>query len=74
MRLVIVILAAAALTAGPAAAKAKKKNVRVYETARASAGVCRPMCAFDMTPCDPPEFKRADGRCSSPVIGGTQVP
>ena len=37
MRLVIVILAAAALMGGPAAAKPKKKNVRVYETARASA-------------------------------------
>lgn len=74
MRLAIVVLAAVALAAGPAAAKPRKKNVRVYETPRASANVCRPMCTFDMTPCDPPEYKRADGRCSSPIVGGTQMP
>lgn len=75
MRLMIVIFAAVALSAGPAAAKQKHRKARpVYETARISAGVCQPMCSFDMTPCDPPEYKRTDGRCSSPVVGGTQVP
>ncbi len=77
MRLAIVVLAVAALSAGPAAAKHRpKKNVRAYETARVGIGpgVCRPMCTFDMTPCDPPEFKRADGRCTSPLVGGVQMP
>jgi hypothetical protein len=25
---------------------------------------CQPLCSADVTPCDPPEFKWADGRCS----------
>lgn len=25
--------------------------------------VCVPWCPADQNPCDPPEFKRADGRC-----------
>lgn len=73
MRLAIVILAAAALAAGPAAAKPKKKTMRAVESARIAPGLCRPICAFDVTPCDPPEYKRADGRCASPVAGGTQM-
>ncbi len=70
MRVALVLLAAAALTAGPAAAK-PKKHARVPATVRAIAPVCQPMCAFDVTPCDPPEYKRTDGRCASPVVGGT---
>lgn len=31
--------------------------------------VCRPMCAEDMSPCDPPVMKARDGRCSSPSAG-----
>jgi hypothetical protein len=26
--------------------------------------VCIPWCSGDLNPCDPPEFKAADGRCS----------
>ena len=75
MRLAIVVLAAAALAAGPAAAKPKhRKGVRAYTPAPVAAPYCQPMCTFDMTPCDPPEYKRADGRCSSPLVGGTQMP
>lgn len=76
MRLTIVVLTAAALAAaGPALAKPKHgKGIRAYETPRAAVGLCQPMCTFDMTPCDPPEYKRADGRCASPVVGGTQMP
>lgn len=75
MRLAIVILAAAALAAGPALAKPKhRKAVRNYSQAPLAANVCQPMCPFDMTPCDPPEYKRADGRCASPLVGGTQMP
>jgi hypothetical protein len=25
---------------------------------------CVPLCAFDASPCDPPTFKQADGRCN----------
>ncbi len=25
---------------------------------------CVPLCAFDSSPCDPPAFKQADGRCN----------
>ena len=32
---------------------------------------CVQLCAADMTPCDPAEFKRTDGRCSNP--GGFSV-
>lgn len=36
----------------------------VYSTrARAEGPVCRPWCAHDYNPCDPPSFKIADGRC-----------
>ena len=31
--------------------------------------VCRPMCAEDMSPCDPPVLKAREGRCSSPSAG-----
>ncbi len=27
--------------------------------------VCVPWCPADSNPCDPPEFKSADGRCSN---------
>jgi hypothetical protein len=29
--------------------------------------VCEKLCTADMSPCDPPEYKRADGRCSNPL-------
>ena len=29
--------------------------------------VCRQLCAADVTPCDPPEYKIADGRCQDPM-------
>ena len=31
--------------------------------------VCVPLCSMDTSPCDPPEFKHADGRCDYPMIG-----
>ena len=30
---------------------------------------CQKLCNLDMSPCDPPEFKRADGRCTAPGTG-----
>lgn len=38
-----------------------------------SARMCQPLCQWDMTPCDPPEFKRADGRCTNPLSDGTSI-
>jgi hypothetical protein len=34
-----------------------------------SGQVCRPMCAEDLSPCDPPTMKAREGRCSSPTAG-----
>ncbi|HEY8564184.1 MAG TPA: hypothetical protein VIL65_01695 [Beijerinckiaceae bacterium] len=31
----------------------------------AAAPLCRPWCPADQSPCDPPNFKIADGRCYS---------
>ena len=28
---------------------------------------CQKLCTQDVTPCDPPEYKRADGRCNDPL-------
>jgi hypothetical protein len=41
-----------------------------YSGAAANGFYCMPMCQSDMTPCDPPEYKRTDGRCSNPTTGG----
>lgn len=78
MRAILVLAAAAILVAsGPALAKKRHRHhgrtytaERVY-TPRAQAGVCQPWCEFDLSPCDPVEFKRADGRCANPVADGT---
>ncbi len=35
----------------------------------ATGRVCRPLCAEDMSPCDPPAMKASEGRCSSPTAG-----
>ena len=36
---------------------------------RRRAPLCRPMCPQDMSPCDSPALKAADGRRSSPSAG-----
>ncbi|MCB1535336.1 MAG: hypothetical protein KDJ44_11585 [Rhodoblastus sp.] len=33
---------------------------------------CQPMCAEDLSPCDSPTQKAADGRCSSPTAGSVR--
>ena len=30
--------------------------------------VCHPLCVADVTPCDPMEYKIADGRCTDPFF------
>ncbi len=58
-------VAAAVALVSPVAAKSRKKHVEGTQVAREQ--VCRPLCNIDMTPCDPPEFKHADGRCDAGV-------
>ena len=47
--------------------RADDASVAQYAPAR---GVCRPLCIADMSPCDPPEYKNADGRCNFGLTGG----
>ena len=30
---------------------------------------CQKLCTQDFAPCDPPEYKRADARCTNPGTG-----
>lgn len=52
------------------AAAARYNYQRYGETGYARDGdirnTCVKMCRRDMSPCDPPVFKQADGRCSFP--------
>ena len=52
------------------AAAAQYNYQRFGETGYARDGdirnTCVKMCRRDSNPCDPPEFKRADGRCQFP--------
>lgn len=41
-----------------------------YEVAPSPAFYCVKDCMQDTKPCDPPVYKRADGRCVSPGAGG----
>ena len=68
----LALLLAGAIFAGDAAAQPAPRERRPAEPrweesrpiATAPAGsVCRPWCTRDLTPCDPPNFKIADGRC-----------
>jgi hypothetical protein len=70
------VCAAALLTALPAAAQSQHRGRNhsfpadegrsVYVPPRSA---CIPLCSMDTTPCDPPQFKAADGRCGSPMLG-----
>ena len=70
-----VLTAAALITALPAAAQSHRPrhHAPAYEEARSVYAppqrVCMPLCSMDTSPCDPPEFKHADGRCDYPMIG-----
>jgi hypothetical protein len=43
-------------------AGARDARQRGFEAPRAGP-VCVPWCSWDQNPCDPPQFKIADGRC-----------
>jgi hypothetical protein len=70
-----VLAAAALLAALPALAQSahhpRHQGQRVDEgrTVYAPQRVCVPLCSMDTSPCDPPEFKHADGCCGYPMIG-----
>ena len=75
MKTVPALLTAAALVASlPAAAQTHRpRHDAPYPEGRSAyappAEVCIPLCARDTSPCDPPYFKAADGRCDYPMIG-----
>lgn len=71
MRSVFVTLAIASalgFAAAPAAAQNSRQS-RPYAAPAYGATpygyACRPMCPMDVTPCDPPHYKIADGRCAA---------
>ncbi len=72
MRLAFIAIVAAALAAGPAIGKTRDGHRPHGASSKRTVAdvrprVCQPLCEMDMSPCDPPEFKRADGRCAGPV-------
>ncbi len=42
---------------------------RAYEAAPSPGYYCVKECVQDFSPCDPAEYKRTDGRCTSPTAG-----
>jgi hypothetical protein len=68
--------AAMLLAAQPAAAQSPHRtrhHAQPYEEGRTvyapPPSACVPLCSMDTSPCDPPSFKAADGRCGYPMIG-----
>lgn len=80
MRFVSLAIAATAATvlAAPIASAQYYPRYPIYDTpppyqsymAPARGFYCVKSCERDLSPCDPPEFKRADSRCTSPDAGG----
>ena len=76
MKASLALLCAAALLATlPTAAQSQHRTRRYAPPAEEGRSVapppsaCVPLCSLDTTPCDPPNFKAADGRCAYPMIG-----
>jgi hypothetical protein len=75
MKIVPALVTAAALLAAlPATAQSHRpRQYAPYPEGRSvyapPAQACIPLCARDTSPCDPPYFKAADGRCDYPMIG-----
>jgi hypothetical protein len=70
------VCAAALLMVLPAAAQSQHRGRNHGFPANEGRGVyvppqsaCIPLCSIDTTPCDPPQFKAADGRCGYPMNG-----
>jgi hypothetical protein len=69
---VLALAATAALIFGPATAEAKRHHryappppVAYTVIPEEPVHICQRWCDRDMSPCDPPYFKVADGRCAS---------
>ena len=76
MKASLAVLCTAALLASLPAAAQSPHRMRHYapppDEGRSVAppqSACVPLCSMDTSPCDPPEFKHADGRCDYPMIG-----
>ena len=73
----IAALCAAAISVGAPIASAQYyyRGPAIYAEqgyspyARAGRSYCIKECVQDTSPCDPPEYKRTDGRCTSPTAG-----
>jgi hypothetical protein len=63
---------AAVLAASVTMAQGTARNLRLHEhrSIVRQPLMCVALCAMDTSPCDPPEYKRTDGRCNNPVGGG----
>lgn len=61
------LLGLATIAPQPAWAEQGPREHRVKHQAERPAAApprqCRPLCVADVTPCDPMEYKLADGRC-----------
>ncbi|GGC66058.1 hypothetical protein [Chelatococcus reniformis] len=76
MRRALALSAALALwgaAVAPAAARpaswTQQRQAETY-TQRSSAEQCERSCSSDYSPCDPLEYKLADGRCQNSTSGG----
>ncbi|MFO1115025.1 MAG: hypothetical protein U1E28_05025 [Beijerinckiaceae bacterium] len=72
MFLVLSATSALAFAASPAFAQTYRQvrpypaTQPAYQYGSAPSGyACRQMCPMDVTPCDPPHYKIADGRCAA---------
>lgn len=77
--LAVATAAAVGFAAAPASAQYYRYQAPAYAPpaytpygAAYGGGYCVKMCPHDLTPCDPPEFKRTDGRCANPLGGSVR--
>ena len=76
MRSILLIASVAATVFAPTTAPAQyyRRGPAWYDgpppyVARGRAIYCQKLCNLDYSPCDPIEYKRADGRCTTPGTG-----
>jgi hypothetical protein len=75
MKASLPIAVAALLVALPALAQSPHRarhHAQPFDEGRSAyppQHACVPLCSMDTSPCDPPHFKAADGRCDYPMIG-----
>ena len=69
-KIATIVFVLAGVLAAPAFAKHVKRTLPPPPEEAIRSGYCQPLCTQDVSPCDPPEFKRADGRCDNGAYGG----